>query len=93
MDLPFSHQHRRVLQPILDVGIGSALSGVVHTRRQAMLGMITLAAPLIILSGYAVPAENMPHAIEVPGPPDSIRSMLVASGAVFLPAMPVNVGR
>lgn len=80
-----------VLYMISGVGIGLALSSFARTQQQGMLGVFVVASPLIILSGYAAPVENMPHAVEVLGRADPIRYMLIAARGVFLQAMPPHV--
>ena len=54
-----------VLYALSGVGIGLALSSLAHTQQQAMLGVFVVAAPMIVLSGYAAPVENMPPAAEL----------------------------
>ncbi|HEY1931560.1 MAG TPA: ABC transporter permease [Acetobacteraceae bacterium] len=80
-----------ILYMISGVGIGLALSSFAHTQQQGMLGVFVVAAPLIILSGYAAPVENMPHVVEVLGRADPIRYMLIAARGLFLQAMPLHV--
>jgi ABC-2 type transport system permease protein len=80
-----------ILYMISGVGIGLALSSLARTQQQGMLGVFVVAAPLIILSGYAAPVENMPHVVEVLGRADPIRYMLIAARGLFLQAMPLHV--
>ena len=56
-----------------------------------MLGVFVVAAPMIVLSGYAAPVENMPPAAELLSRVDSIRYMLVAARGLFLQDMPLHV--
>jgi len=80
-----------VLYALSGVGIGLALSSLAHTQQQAMLGVFVVAAPMIVLSGYAAPVENMPSFAELLSRGDAIRYMLVAARGLFLQDMPPGV--
>jgi ABC-2 type transport system permease protein len=80
-----------VLYLLSAVGIGLALSSIAHTQQQSMLGVFVFAAPMIVLSGYAAPVENMPHAVEVLSRADPVRYMLIAARGLFLQDMPLAV--
>ena len=80
-----------LLYMISGVGIGLALSSFSHTQQQAMLGVFVCASPMIILSGYAAPVENMPHLVEIIGRADPVRYMLIAARGLFLQDMPLHV--
>lgn len=73
------------------VGIGLVISSLTHTQQQAMLGVFVVASPLIVLSGYAAPIENMPPIVEVLGRADPVRYMLVIARGLFLQDMPLMV--
>jgi len=77
-----------VLYLLAGVGIGLVISSIAHTQQQAMLGVFTIASPLVVLSGYAAPVENMPNAVEFVGRADPIRWMLVITRGLFLQDMP-----
>ncbi|WP_144096960.1 ABC transporter permease [Croceicoccus sediminis] len=71
-------------------GIGMLISVVSATQQQAFLGMFALTVPMIILSGYASPVDNMPgwlQAITWLNPPTWF---LVVSEGTFLKAMPAS---
>jgi ABC-2 type transport system permease protein len=70
------------------VGIGLVISSIAHTQQQAMLGVFVLASPMVVLSGYAAPVENMPAIVEWLGRSDPMRWMLVIVRGVFLQDMP-----
>jgi ABC-2 type transport system permease protein len=72
---------------VAGVGIGLVISSVARTQQQAMLGMFVLASPMVVLSGYAAPVENMPAIVEILGRADPIRWMLVITRGVFLQDM------
>jgi ABC-2 type transport system permease protein len=80
-----------VLYTLAGVGIGLVLSSFARTQQQAMLGVFVFASPMIVLSGYAAPVENMPRIIEVLSRADPIRYMLVIARGLFLQDMPLDV--
>lgn len=73
---------------VADVGIGLVISTIARTQQQAMLGVFVLASPMVVLSGYAAPVENMPTLVEWIGRADPIRWMLVIVRALFLQGEP-----
>lgn len=73
------------------VGVGLAISSFARTQQQAILGVFVFASPAIILSGFAAPVENMPHAVELFSRLDPVRYMLIISRGCFLQAMPLSV--
>ena len=56
-----------------------------------MLGVFVVASPMIILSGYAAPVENMPRAVQIISQADPVRYMLVAARGLFLQDLPLSV--
>lgn len=44
--------------------IGLIISSFADTQQQAILGMFSLAAPMILMSGFATPIENMPQFLQ-----------------------------
>jgi ABC-2 type transport system permease protein len=80
-----------VLYTLAGVGIGLVLSSFARTQQQAMLGVFVFASPMIVLSGYAAPVENMPRIVEVLSRADPIRYMLVIARGLFLQDMPLSV--
>jgi ABC-2 type transport system permease protein len=80
-----------VLYMLSGVGIGLALSSYSNTQQQAMLGVFVVASPMIILSGYAAPVENMPRVVQIISHADPVRYMLVASRGLFLQDLPLSV--
>jgi ABC-2 type transport system permease protein len=73
------------------VGIGLVISSLSHTQQQAMLGVFVMASPMVMLSGYAAPVENMPHVMEIIGRADPIRWMLIIARGIFLQDMPAGI--
>ena len=80
-----------VLYTLAGVGIGLVLSSFVRTQQQAMLGVFVFASPMIVLSGYAAPIENMPPLAELISRADPVRYMLVIARGLFLQDMPLGV--
>lgn len=80
-----------ILYMIAGVGIGLVISSITHTQQQAMLGVFVIAAPIVVLSGFLAPVENMPPVIEVLGRIDPIRWMLIIVRGLFLENTPLPV--
>lgn len=80
-----------LLYTMSGVGIGLMLSSFARTQQQAMLGVFVFASPMIVLSGYAAPIENMPHLAELASRIDPVRYMLVIARGLFLQDMPLSV--
>ncbi|HEX7819205.1 MAG TPA: ABC transporter permease [Sphingobium sp.] len=70
------------------VGIGLFVSVLCGTQQQAFLGSFLVTTPLIMLSGYASPIENMPGWMQILSYGDPVRYFLVIVQGVFLKAMP-----
>jgi ABC-2 type transport system permease protein len=80
-----------LLYMLAGVGIGLAISSFARTQQQGMLGVFVFAAPLITLSGYAAPIENMPHVVERLTLGNPVRYMMVISRGLFLQDLPTKV--
>ncbi len=76
------------LYMLTGVGIGLVLSSIARTQQQAMLGVFVMASPMVVLSGYAAPVENMPAIVEWLGRADPVRWMLIVARGIFLQDMP-----
>ena len=72
-------------------GIGLLVSAASMTQQQAFLGSFIATVPLMLLSGYASPIENMPHWLQIVTYADPIRYFLVIVEGLFLKAMPASV--
>ncbi|AKM09505.1 ABC transporter permease [Croceicoccus naphthovorans] len=72
------------------VGIGMLISVVSATQQQAFLGMFALTVPMIILSGYASPVDNMPEWLQVITWANPPTWFLVIAEGTFLKGMPVG---
>ena len=70
------------------VGVGLFISSLAATQQQALLGVFFVMVPIILLSGFATPRENMPdwlHSINVANP---LGYFLVIVNGVVLKDMP-----
>lgn len=65
-------------------GIGLAISSLVATQQQALLGAFLFLVPSIILSGFATPIANMPQWIQTLTLINPMRYCLVIVRGVFL---------
>ncbi len=80
-----------LLYLLAGVGIGLVISSITRTQQQAMLGVFVMASPMVVLSGYAAPVENMPAIAELLGRADPVRWMLVISRGLFLQDMSLAI--
>ncbi|MDR3534051.1 MAG: ABC transporter permease [Rhodopila sp.] len=77
-----------VVYMLAGVAIGLVISSIARTQQQAMLGVFVIASPMVVLSGYAAPVENMPAVVAFIGQADPIRWMLMITRGLFLQDMP-----
>jgi ABC-2 type transport system permease protein len=68
-------------------GVGMLISVISTTQQQAFLGMFAVTIPMIILSGYASPVDNMPAWLRVIAWVDPTSWFLEVSEGTFLKAM------
>lgn len=47
------------------IGFGMMVSGVARTQQQAFLGSFVVTVPIVMLSGFATPIDNMPEWLQV----------------------------
>lgn len=73
------------------VGIGLMISSVSQTQQQAILGTFAAAVPLVLLSGFATPVENMPIVWQWIAEADPLRHFLVIAQGSFLKGLPPAV--
>ncbi|MGK6320665.1 ABC transporter permease [Sphingomonas sp. DT-204] len=72
------------------IGVGMLVSAASATQQQAFLGVFLAITPLILLSGYASPIDNMPDWLQVVTYADPARYFLVIVQGLFLKAMPAE---
>jgi ABC-2 type transport system permease protein len=68
-------------------GVGMLVSVLSATQQQAFLGMFLVAIPLVLLSGFASPVDNMPDWLQVIAHLDPATYFLRVTEGVFLKAM------
>ena len=76
---------------VAGVAIGLVISSIARTQQQAMLGVFVIASPMVVLSGYAAPVDNMPAIVAFIGQADPNRWMLTVTRGLFLQDMPVSL--
>lgn len=72
------------------VGVGLFVSSLSMTQQQAFLGSFVATVPIILLSGYASPIENMPGWMQPVTYLNPARYFLVIDQGLFLKAMPAS---
>src|SRR5690606_24621956 len=73
------------------VGVGLMISSVSRTQQQAILGAFATGVPLVLLSGFATPVENMPPVLQALAQADPLKHFLVIVQGSFLKALPPDV--
>lgn len=72
------------------VGIGLMISSICATQQQAILGTFAVAVPMILMSGFATPVENMPQVLQWISAAIPLTHYLVIVQGSFLKAMPLE---
>lgn len=72
------------------VGIGLMVSSICATQQQAILGAFSLGVPMILISGFATPVENMPVVLQWLAEVVPLTHFLVIVQGTFLKAIPVT---
>jgi len=73
-------------------GIGLFVSTISHTQQQAMMtAMFFVMMPMMLLSGFAFPIENMPHAIQYVTYLLPMRYYLVILRGIFLKGIGMSI--
>lgn len=80
-----------VLFIISVVGIGLMVSAVSETQQQAILGVFALAVPMVLMSGFATPVENMPDLLQWMAQAIPLTHFLVIVQGSFLKSIPADV--
>lgn len=70
------------------VGVGLFISAISRTQQQAILGVFVFTVPVVSLSGYAAPVENMPGWLQTINMLNPLKYFLVTVKGLFLKAMP-----
>lgn len=72
------------------IGIGMFISALSKTQQQAFLGAFMAIVPLVVLSGFASPVENMPDWLQLLTYLDPARYFMEIALGLFLKAMPLS---
>lgn len=72
------------------LGLGLFVSSLAWTQQQAILGTFSLMVPMMLLSGFASPVENMPDWLQVVTLANPVRHFIVIVKGLFLKAMPLS---
>lgn len=70
------------------VGIGLMVSSICRTQQQAILGVFSIAVPLILISGFATPVENMPDWLQGIATLSPLKYYLIVVRGSFLKELP-----
>lgn len=70
------------------VGIGLMVSSICQTQQQAILGTFSIGVPLILISGFATPVENMPDWLQGVAMASPLKYYLIIVRGSFLKALP-----
>ena len=69
-------------------GVGLMISSVASTQQQAILGVFAIVVPSVLLSGFAIPVQNMPVFLQWLSEAIPLKHFLVILHGTFLKAMP-----
>lgn len=72
------------------VGVGMLVSSASQTQQQAFLGSFLVTTPIILLSGYASPIDNMPDWLQTITYGNPARYFMIIVQGLFLKAMPTE---
>ena len=72
------------------IGIGLFISSLSMTQQQAILGCFLVMPPMIMLSGFATPIENMPQWLQTVTLANPIRWFIVIIRGLFLRGVPAS---
>jgi len=70
------------------VGIGLMVSSVCRTQQHAILGTFSLAIPIVLISGFTTPIENMPDWLQLIARASPLKYYLIIVRGTFLKALP-----
>ena len=70
------------------VGVGLMISAISATQQQAILGAFAVVVPMILMSGFATPVENMPQVLQWLAEGIPLKHFLIIVQGSFLKGMP-----
>ncbi|MCP5159745.1 MAG: ABC transporter permease [Gammaproteobacteria bacterium] len=71
------------------VGLGLMISSICATQQQAILGAFATGVPMILMSGFATPVENMPTLLQWVAEAIPLTHFLIIVQGTFVKALPV----
>ena len=72
------------------VGVGLMISAISATQQQAILGSFAAIVPIILMSGFATPVENMPQVLQIAAEANPLKHFLIIVQGIFLKGMPAG---
>ncbi len=72
------------------VGVGLLVSSLARNQQQAFLGAFMASVPMILLSGYASPIDNMPDWLQTLSLANPARHFLAIVEGLFLKSLPAS---
>jgi len=72
------------------VGAGLMISSVCRTQQQAILGVFSFGVPVVVMSGFATPVENMPGILQTFSNAIPLKYYLIILQGSFLKALPAR---
>ncbi len=73
------------------IGVGIFISSLSMTQQQSFLGVFLVMTPIMLLSGYASPIDNMPGWLQLLTYANPMRYFMIAMQGLFLKAMPFSI--
>jgi ABC-2 type transport system permease protein len=73
------------------IGVGLFISSLVSSQQQAMMGIMVCMMPVMMLSGFTSPVQNMPDWLQWVALANPLTHILVIVRGVFLRDMPVRL--
>lgn len=70
------------------VGVGLVISSIAKTQQQAVLGLFFVMVPIMSMSGFATPVENMPLVLQYIAAASPLKHFLIIVQGSFLKSMP-----
>ena len=70
------------------IGVGMMVSSIAQTQQQAVLGIFFVMIPIMLISGFATPVENMPQWLQYIAAASPLKHYLIIVQGSFLKSMP-----
>ena len=75
---------------VASIGVGLSISALSRNMQEAMLYTFVILMPMILLSGFATPIENMPRALQIATYANPLRFAVDYVRRVFLEGVPLS---